>query len=239
MASLEGLLQSLRLWNRAADTLIRLNPASRSQTTTTDESDPFGMSNLKEALLSGGTSKDLEDKPTLTKNSNRRLTTDGLEWRISEGLLSTLFSLSRVYHLGGSAREAEYFAQQAADIAEELNLPAMVSRALAKKGEVQLQMGKLEDAHANLTRAEELLCGMPGIDTADVRRLKADYQQRTMQQESVEQEFSGTVIMLEELDAAFRQFDNFAFGYEFSCMKKVAATDGMQTSQVTSGFAKK
>ena len=167
MASLDGLIQSIRLWNRAADTITK------------------------------------------------KLTTiDGLEWRISEGLLSTLFSLSRVYHLGGSAREAEYFAQQAADLAEELNLPAMVSRALAKKGEVQLQMGKLEEAHTNLTRAEELLRGMPGIDTADVRRLKADYQQRTTQEENGELEFAGTVTMLEELDAAFRQFDNFAFGYD-------------------------
>ena len=173
------------------------------------------MSNLKEALLSGGTSKDPQEQLAVKKNSNDRVSTmDDLEWRISEGLLSTLFSLSRVYHLGGSAREAEYFAQQAADIAEELNLPAMVSRALAKKGEVQLQMGKLEEAHASLIRAEELLRGMPGIDTADVRRLKVDYQQRTTQEENGELEIAGTVTMLEELDAAFRQFDNFAFGYE-------------------------
>jgi separase len=212
VASLDGLVQSIRLWNRAASTLIRLNLSSRPQ--SKEESDPFGMSSLKEALLSGGTaSKDPQEQLAVKKNANR-LTMDGLEWRISEGLLSTLFSLSRVYHLGGSAREAEYFAQQAADIAEELNLPAMVSRALAKKGEVQLQMGKLEEAHANLVRAEELLRGMPGIDTADVRRLKVDYQQRTTRQENGELEFAGTVAMLEELDAAFRQFDNFAFGYE-------------------------
>jgi separase len=211
VASLDGLVQSIRLWNRAADTLVRLNLVSRPQNTV-EESEPFGMSSLKEALLSGRTSKDPQEQLAVKKNTGRRLTMDGLEWRIFEGLLSTLFSLSRVYHLGGSAREAEYFAQQAADVAEELNLPAMVSRALAKKGEVQLQMGKLEEAHANLARAEELLRGMPGIDTADVQRLKADYQQRTTQQEYGEQEFAGTVTMLEELDAAFRQFDNFAFG---------------------------
>ena len=216
MASLDGLVQSIRLWNRVADTLIRLKVSSRSQ--SKDDSDPFGMSSLKEALLSGGTSKDPQEQLAVKKITNDRLTMDGLGWRISEGLLSTLFSLSRVYHLGGSAREAEYFAQQAADIAEELNLPTMVSRALAKKGEVQLQMGKLEEAHTNLTRAEELLCGMPGIDTADVRRLKVDYQQRTTKEENGELEFAGTVAMLEELDAAFRQFDNFAFGYDlFFC----------------------
>ena len=216
MASLDGLVKSIRLWNRAADTLIRLNPSLRSQ--SKEESDPFGMSSLREALLSGGDSKDSQEQLPVKKNTNNRLTIDGLEWRISEGLLSTLFSLSHVYHLGGSAREAEYFAQQAADIAEELNLPAMVSRALVKKGEVQLQMGKLEEACTNLTRAEALLRGMPGIDTADLRRLKVDYQQRTTQQEGGELEFAGTVTMLEELDAAFRQFDYFAFGYElFFC----------------------
>jgi separase len=211
VASLDGLVKSIRLWNRAADTLVRLTLASRSQTTM-EESEPFRMSRLKEALSSGDTLKDPQEQLVVGRNNNRRLTMDGLEWRISEGLLSTLFSLSRVYHLGGSAREAEYFAQQAADIAEELNLPAMVSRALAKKGEVQLQMGKLEEAHANLARAEELLRDMPGIDTADVRRLRADYRQRTTQQENGEQDFAETVTMLEELDAAFRQFDNFAFG---------------------------
>ena len=216
MASLDGLVKSIRLWNRAADTLIRLNPSLRSQ--SKEESDPFGMSSLREALLSGGDSKDSQEQLPVKKNTNNRLTIDGLEWRISEGLLSTLFSLSHVYHLGGSAREAEYFAQQAADIAEELNLPAMVSRALVKKGEVQLQMGKFEEACTNLTRAEALLRGMPGIDTADLRRLNVDYQQRTTQQEGGELEFAGTVTMLEELDAAFRQFDNFAFGYElFFC----------------------
>jgi len=238
VASLDGLLQSIRLWNRAADTLVRLNLPSRSQTTATDESDPFSMSGLKEALTSGAGSKDPQEQLTPKKNTNRRLTTDGLEWRISEGLLSTLFSLSRVYHLGGSAREAKYFAQQAAEIAEELNLPAMVSRALAKKGEVQLQMGQLEEAYANLARAEELLRGMPGIYTADVQRLKADYQQRTAPQENVEQEFSGTVTMLEELDAAFRQFDNLAFGYALFCTKYVIATHAMQTSPVVGIFAK-
>ena len=237
MASLDGLVQSIRLWNRAADTLTRLSPSSRSQ--SKEESDPFGMSSLKEALLSGGTSKNPQEQLAVRKNTNR-LTMDGLEWRISEGLLSTLFSLSRAYHLGGSAREAEYFAQQAADFAEELNLPAMVSRALAKKGEVQLQMGKLEEAHTNLARAEELLRGMPGIDMADVRRLKVDYQQRTAQQEDGELEFAGTVTMLEELDAAFRQFDNFAFGYElFLYMKGVYTTHGMQSSTVISNLAKK
>ena len=215
MASLDGLVQSIRLWNRAADTLMRLDPSIRFQSKE-EESDPFGMSNLKDALLSGGgTSKEPQEQLAVKKNTNHRLTTDGLQWRISEGLLSTLFSLSRVYHLGGSAREAEYFAQKAADVAEELNLPAMVSRALAKKGELQLQMGKLEEAHTNLSRAEELLCGMPGIDTADVRRLKVDYQQRTTKEENGELEFAETIAMLEELDAAFRQFDNFAFGYVF------------------------
>ena len=223
MASLDGLVQSIRLWNRAADALMRLNLVPGSPTTG-KESDPFGMSNLKEALWSGGTSRNPQEQLAAKKKASRRLTMDGLEWRISEGLLSALFCLSRVYHLGGSAREAEYFAQQAADIAEELNLPAMVSRALAKKGEVQLQMGKLEEAHANLARADELLRGMPGIDTAEIQRLKADYQERTTQQENGEQEFAGTVTMLEELDAAFRQFDNFAFGYEHFMHEKSIIT---------------
>ncbi|KAF8958159.1 peptidase family C50-domain-containing protein [Flammula alnicola] len=211
-ASLAGFLQSLRLWNRAVETLSRLNPPSRTANASS-ESDPFEMSSLKEALPSSGSGASMQANKAEKKPAERRPLSDGLEWRVSEGLLSTMLSLSQAYYLRGSAREAEYFARQATELAEQLNVPAIISRALAKQAEVQLHMGHMEEAQANLTKAAELLSDMPGIDTADIRRLRAEYNMRAVgEEEDMQQTFAETVSMLEELDTAFRQFDNLASG---------------------------
>jgi separase len=126
-----------------------------------------------------------------------------------------MFALTEAYYLRGSAREAEYFARQAVELSEQLNIPAVNARALARRGEVQLHMNKLEDACASISRAVELVYDCPGIDAAVVRRLKAEYSARTSE-ERPEQggaaAFEEIVAMLEELDASFRQFDSFAFG---------------------------
>ena len=169
------------------------------------------MSDLKEALPGNTTTQ----APATKKVVPRRPPIDGMEWRISEGLLSTIFALTEAYYLRGSAREAEYFARQAVELAEELNVPAVHARALARRGEVQLHMNNLEDAWASISRAAELVCDSPGIDTADIRRLKAEYSARTSeddQEQGGNAAFEETVAMLEELDASFRQFDGLAFG---------------------------
>jgi separase len=48
-ASLDGMLQSLRLWNRAVDALSHFAPSPTSSKLT-GESNPFEMSGLKMAL---------------------------------------------------------------------------------------------------------------------------------------------------------------------------------------------
>ena len=140
---------------------------------------------------------------------------DALEWQVSEGLLVTLFSLSQAYLNRGSAREAEYFAQQAQDLAESLNAPTMVTRALAKKGEIQLYQGQLEASRESLTKASVLLRNVPGIDNADVRRLRGVYNERTAQPVDASELYEETINMIEELDQAFKNFDGLAFGCVF------------------------
>jgi hypothetical protein len=76
-------------------------------------------------------------------------------------------------------------------------------------------MNNLEDAWASISKAAELVCDSPGIDTAEIRRLKAEYSSRTEEDEQEQggaAAFEETVAMLEELDASFRQFDSLAFG---------------------------
>ena len=75
-------------------------------------------------------------------------------------------TLSQAYFNRGSAREAEYFAQQAQDMAEVLNAPAMMSRALVRKG--RLHQGQLEEGYESLRQAEISLHDMSGTDTADI-----------------------------------------------------------------------
>ncbi|EDR03598.1 uncharacterized protein LACBIDRAFT_307095 [Laccaria bicolor S238N-H82] len=177
--SLEGMLQSLRLWNRAVDTLGRLNPFTI--TTYADSYPPRSF---------------IHD----------------LEWRTAEGLFSTLFALSQMYLMRGSPREAEYFAQQAQDLAEALNVPTVVGRALTRKAEVQLHLGQLQEANATLEKAAALPSHLPGIDTIIVHRLRAECNERSAQHEDAQEHYLSTMKLLEELDGAFQQFETLAFG---------------------------
>jgi separase len=205
-----GLLQSLRLWNRAVDTLTRLSPHPPLPSASADDANPFQMTSLKEALPTETSNTPAEEQPPPKKTFPRRPSMDGLEWRVSEGLLVTLFSLSQAYLNRGSAREAEYFAQQAQDLAESLNTPTMVSRALAKKGEIQLYQGHLEVSYESLMKASALLQNMPGIEGVDVRRLHGVYHERMARAVNASELYEETIEMIEELDQAFKNFDGLA-----------------------------
>ena len=201
------MLQSLRLWNRAVETLARLNP-SPSQKEQGSEKDVFEVTTLKEALPA--------TEPVQQQQQEKRTyrpSLDSLEWRVSEGLLSILFSLCQAYLFRGSAKEAEYFAQQAHDLSQSINAPALLSRALAKKGEILLNLGKLEEAHECLANASDILSNIPGVDSADVYRLRGDHSQRAANDEDAKQMYIETTTMLEEMDTVFRQFDGLALGY--------------------------
>jgi separase len=208
-ASLEAMLQSLRLWNRAVDTLARLNPPPSKPV---EEDNPFDMGAMRNALPNG-VSVDHAEQVVPPKVFPRRPSMGGLEWRVSEGLLATLFALCEAYFTRGSAREAEYFAQQAYELAQSLNAPAMTGRALAKKGELQLHQRHLQEAHDTLMQAAELLQNLPGKDTADIQRLCGDYNQLSSQDKDAQQLYEEATRMLEELDQTFGIFDGIALAF--------------------------
>lgn len=198
------------------DTLARLTPLPVSSKSSSDpESNPFEMSSLKDALPASGS----DDQPrqselsTPKKTYSRRSSMDGIEWRISEGLLSTLFALSRAYFARGSPRESEYFAQQAHDLAVSLNAPVMVGRALARKCEILLHQGELEDGYANLLRAAELLEDVSGPDAADLRRLRGYYNQLKAMPQDARRFYEDARRMLEELERLYDRIDSVSFGY--------------------------
>jgi len=190
--------------------MLRLRPS----TSTTPDNNPFEMSTLKEALPLIGSGVTGPHKSTQSPNPNAgRPAMSELQWRVSEGLLSTIFFLTEIYFLKGSPREADYFARQAAEFAEQLNVPAMASRAFAKQGEIQMHMGRLQEAHLSLMKATNLLQDMPGLDAADVLRLRLEYNMKVMEGHDPTELFDETMGMIEELDNAFRQFDCRAFGF--------------------------
>ena len=167
MGALCGMLQSLRLWNRAIDALSRLAPPTSVAPKSTEEN-PFEVSSDADQ------DRD-QTAPVAARSKATPTPTDALSWRLLSHLVSTLFSLAHAYHVRGSPREALYFVQQVLDLAESTGAPAVVARACILRGEVLLGQGALGEAREALERAGCLLGGVLGIDAADAQRLKGDY----------------------------------------------------------------
>ncbi|KAK0192924.1 peptidase family C50-domain-containing protein [Armillaria mellea] len=187
---LDGLLQSLRQWNRP--------PSSKPK--PYDETDPF---------TDPVASRTSEEAPSNLgkKEFSRREAMSELGWRISEGLISTLFALCDGYAMQGSAREAEFFAQQAEDLAQSLNAPAVMARALIRKAELQLHQEKLEEGQESLATALQLMCDSSGVDVADIHRLRGQFSE-----DNADVDYQVAAEILEQLDKTFGLFDGLAFG---------------------------
>ena len=78
---------------------------------------------------------------------------DGIQWRLSDGVIGTLFALGRIHFLRGSVKNSEYFVQKANELAVSLNSPVLLSRALAREAEKELLVGKLDLGHDLLVQA--------------------------------------------------------------------------------------
>ena len=202
--SIEGHLQSLRLWNRALETLQRLVPLPPSKKDA-EETNPFLVDDTKESANSHTNGHTESTPPGRQVHSLPAL--NGLEWRIAEGVLGTLFSLVNIYNARGSPREAEYFAQQAQALAQSLRTPAMGSRAFARIGEIKLHLGKLQESYESLTKAAELASGVIGPDTAEIQRLRAEYSRRSADEKGAQELYEEAISMLEELDDVFVALD--------------------------------
>ncbi|KAL0960162.1 hypothetical protein HGRIS_011797 [Hohenbuehelia grisea] len=204
--SLNGLLQSLRLWNRAMDSLTRLAP-SQPSTRASEEDNPFeapqptGLSPHDQAKAAS------VEAPKPRPSFARRAVMNGLEWHICEGLLTTLFTLSRAYFFRGSPREAQYFAEQAQDLASATNAPAMLSQALARIGQIQVCRGQLEEGHESLVKAGAILDAMQSTENANVDRLRADCSRRNAQLQDAQALYEHARVTIEELEKMFGIFD--------------------------------
>ncbi|KAI0777838.1 peptidase family C50-domain-containing protein [Trametes elegans] len=202
-SSLEGLLQALRLWNRAIDTLSRLQPSVPKQ--PSQEDNPFEVP--KPANDAAAVSQMQEPKVLSPAASRAQAFRDSSGWRLAEGLLSTLLALSQAYEARGSAREAEFFAQQTRDLAEALHAPVMVSRALAQQGGLQIHLGQLQEGHAALMQAAALVVHLKGPDAAEIRSLQGRYSQLSADKKGAQALYEEAMSLLDELGGVFATLD--------------------------------
>ncbi|KAF9269561.1 hypothetical protein L218DRAFT_1030382 [Marasmius fiardii PR-910] len=196
-------LNSLRLWNRAFESLARLQPPPVAAPKGIDDSNPFEVSSNNNTLP-------LVTPQTLDvpkKVYTRKVSMSGLEWRIGQGLLHTMFGLSQAYLMRGSFRESQHFAEQARDLAESLNTPVFVCRAATRLEELRMQVGELEELDG-LDRFHVDLNVDLSIDIADIHRLRGDFEQRGARIEDATQHYGAALRVLEEFDQVFGQFDD-------------------------------
>lgn len=233
VASINGMLQSLRLWNRAFDTLSRLTPSPPSKSVEADSDNPF----LQESEPRQAPSRGNEETRGVEQLLKQTPSLSGIGWRISEGLLNTLFSLTRAYVSRGSPREAEFFARQAQDLAVALNMPAMISRALCRLGEIYLHLGQLNDSHACLAEAAKLISDASGPDAAEIRRLHADHSRVSASKGDARQLYDEAISLLEELEQQFTKIDGHAVRYAL-WLFRVSSADKTQPEEIRCSVSK-
>lgn len=133
---------------------------------------------------------------------------DTVEWRIAEGLLQILLLLAKAYHDRGSAKEAEYFASQAEDLARSLNLPVIEARALTVRAETQLGMGmkKFEDASKAVSDATAKLenTSSTGIERAVHSRVLGTFHELQDEMEEAQQAYETSREVLRALGVSLR-----------------------------------
>lgn len=188
---MDAMLRSLRLWNRAFDNLERLKPPAIPQSTEVDV-DPFASPETPQVPTDEA---DRPSKPTAERTYHRHSPLDGLEWRVAQGICGTLFTLAEWYLARGSPREANFFAQQAQDFGESLQLPGIIGRAWMRKAEVQLLQGKLGAAWQSLQSANNLLDGVSGLDESNLRRLTGDYHALNFEQTEAHKQYTEGAVL--------------------------------------------
>ncbi len=196
-------MQALRLWNRAIDTISRLQPSAPKQPA---EDNPFEI--VPQQAEDSTTKNAIQETRVLSPRAERaQVLLDPAGWRLAEGLLSTLLLLSQAYAARGSAREAEFFTQQTKDLAQSLHAPVMISRALAQQGELQIQLGQLPEGHASLVQAAELVMHLKGPDAAEARRLLGQYSKLSADSKGAKQLFEEAAALLDELGSVFASLE--------------------------------
>ncbi|KAF6764468.1 cysteine peptidase C50 [Ephemerocybe angulata] len=227
--ALSSLLQSLRLWNRAIDTTARLARSSSSSKGSSDTSGQNPFESSATSNLEGDSTNQTQptDKSKVLTSSK---TSTELQWRFMEGLISVLFSLADAYLTRGSPREAEYFLKQVQTLGEAAGLPVIEARAVLRMVDVQLGLGRLEEAARMLGEAAARVGEGGGggmLDGVEYQRVRARYDERAEEREAASEGSVRALEMLRELDGDFRRLDGVVTGLRKSLEAQDAGTDSI------------
>ena len=197
--------------NKATELLSRLSVGKKPEIPPED-SDPFAMSELKEALPVVSDSQQDFTTATVHKSIHRgaRSFTDGQEWRIATMLLETMHALCRLYFIRGSVREAEYFADQAEQLARALQSPIQVVQALLRKSEIHLYLGQIDCSEEEVGEAMRSLSDSEVFAFVDAKWMKGNQLQKRTRIPEAAEEYNKAWNIITDTEAAFKTFDNLA-----------------------------
>jgi separase len=149
-SSVANLSQAHRLWTRAIGNLARLTPSEADETPSIQQvSNPFEVAKPPDQATSAD---DLaRPKPRATTGS-RAKRFDGVMWRTTRGLLDCLFALAETSARRGTARDTEFFLQEALELARSANSTEAAARALAGRGLLSFLLGSEEECNSFITQ---------------------------------------------------------------------------------------
>lgn len=197
--------------NKATELLAKLSSPKKPEGPSED-GDPFVMSDLKESLpiIDDGVNALPNDPERKAPQRESRTILGGQEWTVATLLLETMHVLCRLYFIRGSAREAEYFANQAEELSKALHSPVHIVQALLRKSEIYLYLGQVESSEETLDAAFRHLEDPGVLAHVDARWMKGNQLQRRTKFSEAAVEYKEAWEVIASGDTAFKGFDNIS-----------------------------
>ncbi|EJU02296.1 hypothetical protein DACRYDRAFT_116022 [Dacryopinax primogenitus] len=187
---LNALEQSLRLWNRAMDNVMRLNP-SHSPPPPSDLDNPFVD----------------DDTTTKPKQSAAKIDTrkcvalDGLQWRVAAGMFQALLFLAEYHCRAGAPRAALLYFGKAVEMADGLAAPLPHGTALALQEELKLMCE--DPVGEGFSRSDELLGQLPTAGLIEMRRIQGDQCVKEENKDLGRQIYASADTILKDLEKTY------------------------------------
>ncbi|GAA5928121.1 separase [Sporobolomyces koalae] len=194
--SLAPALQAMRLCDRALNNLFRLQASTGSRS-------PANGSAVFDAAPNNHRTP-IEDLAPPAQ-SPYKIAPGGahanLSLRLAAQLAQSILRVSVLHLVRGSPKDAEFYASQAVELAENLGSERLTARALCIRAEVEILIGRWDDASNDLGRAEALVGDASSHEAVEVQKLGAELLVRNSLQE---QAYSTTLDAQKALETFVR-----------------------------------
>ncbi|GAA5910865.1 separase [Sporobolomyces salmoneus] len=165
--SLAPALQAMRLCDRALNNIARLEPVKKP---TSDASSTFNAQPNDHVTPLN----DLASSPRNPYQIALGGAHAGLAWQLADQLALSILRVSTLHLVRGSPKDAEFYASQTIDLAQNLGSQRLIARATALRAEVKILLRKWEEAGNDLEQVELTLGDANCAEAIEVRRLGAD-----------------------------------------------------------------